>query len=78
MRTDPWQAYDAVAKLYGRSVNPEGWIMSPKGARTDVKLKIVRNRLRCELHGGLLFSSPADPENIGKFLELFYCAERIE
>ena len=68
----PFQQYDTVAQQYGRSVSPNGVILSSDGKDTGVRIVEKKGRVHVESSNGQLLHTGADANSIGNFLEKFW------
>jgi hypothetical protein len=77
---NPFSAHDDAAKEYGFQVRPDGIIRLKDGKESSLKVVIKKGRLRIENKNtsDLVYSGANKPENIGKFLEKFWYAEKIK
>jgi|WetSurMetagenome_2_1015567.scaffolds.fasta_scaffold174989_3 hypothetical protein len=63
---------EETLKLYGAGLTPAGNVITPRGLETNVELVVHRGRLRAEGEGQLLFSGPATPAAVCRFVENFW------
>ena len=74
--SNPFDAHDTVAKQYGRSVKPDGTIVSSSGQDSGLRVVQKKGRLRVETHDGQLMFSGANHESLGAFIEKFWGGRR--
>lgn len=59
--------------LYGATLSPDGFIVTPKGVKTHVRPIIYGRRLRIRSGSGeLLYAGPAEPASLCAFIENFW------
>lgn len=63
--------------LYGATLSPDGFIVTPKGATTRVRPVLDGRRLRVMSDSDeLLYAGPAEPASLCTFVERFWYWEK--